>query len=103
MKFIFTLYKCKSKNKYIYMVLHDCVKQCKKCDEHVRYIYIYIYTYIVVVHIHAYIYIYIYIYMHVCAQQQYKCIYIYIYILHAHHIFYIVLHNRVKPYKYIYF
>jgi hypothetical protein len=38
------------------MVLHDCVKQCKKCDEHVRYIYIYIY-----------------IYMHVCAQQQYKC------------------------------
>jgi hypothetical protein len=33
----------------------------------------------------------------------YIYIYIYIYILHAHHIFYIVLHNRVKPYKYIYF
>ncbi len=23
---------CKCKNKYIYMILHDHVKQCKKCD-----------------------------------------------------------------------
>jgi hypothetical protein len=46
MKFIYTLYKCKYKNKYIYMVLHNCVKQCKKCDEHdhVRYIYIYMHN-----------------------------------------------------------
>jgi hypothetical protein len=32
MKFVYTLCKGKCKNKYTYMVLHGCVKQCKKYD-----------------------------------------------------------------------
>jgi hypothetical protein len=32
MKFVYTLCKDKCKNKYTYMVLHGCVKKCKRYD-----------------------------------------------------------------------